>query len=288
MSEKDLEAQWQEECSNAGCTDQTSPEDPAQTGEISDESSTVVENCPQGNPRLAAFLDCDENFMMYRRFGWIQARLLLRKQREISDMEKNLEVQDGFPRDGGATDAHEKTSEYKEELLDEVEAKFLEYSDIDSEQDGWVQHKEDIVTLRPGREHAWLDMVLEKLLQTFRPKFIRTIFCSQVRDLNPLRIALKWTNGNQETRMKTNGPLIHLYTRSRIEALAAAVITVTILILLVIPTYVLYHLTSDVTQGSRTSALSIGVLLIFTLAFSAVLSLFTRARRHEILAAAAA
>lgn len=78
------------------------------------------------------------------------------------------------------------------------------------------------------------------------------------------------------------------YTRSRIEGLAAAIITATILLLLVIPTYVLYNLTTDMNQGSRTSALCIGVLLIFTLAFSAVLSLFTRAQRHEILAAAAA
>lgn len=61
-----------------------------------------------------------------------------------------------------------------------------------------------------------------------------------------------------------------------------------ILVLLVVPTYLLYHLTNDIEQGSRTSALCIGVLLVFTLAFSAVLSLFTRARRHEILAAAAA
>lgn len=78
------------------------------------------------------------------------------------------------------------------------------------------------------------------------------------------------------------------YTRSRIEGLAAGIITFMILVLLVVPTYVLYHLTNDVGQGSQTTALCIGVLLIFTLAFSAALSLFTRARRHEILGAAAA
>jgi len=33
---------------------------------------------------------------------------------------------------------------------------------------------------------------------------------------------------------------------------------------------------------------SIGVLLVFTLVFSAVLSLFTKAKRHEIFGAAAA
>lgn len=61
-----------------------------------------------------------------------------------------------------------------------------------------------------------------------------------------------------------------------------------VLVLLIIPTYVLYHLTNDMKQNSRVTSLCIGVLLVFTLAFSAVLSLFTRAKRHEILAAAAA
>ena len=87
--------------------------------------------------------------------------------------------------------------------------------------------------------------------------------------------------------MKSNGPEVY-YTKSRVEVLAAIIITMMILILLVVPTYVLYHLTNDIPQRSQTTALCIGILLVFTLSFSAVLSLFTRARRHEILAAAAA
>jgi hypothetical protein len=58
-----------------------------------------------------------------------------------------------------------------------------------------------------------------------------------------------------------------------------------ILALLVLPVYILYRLTA----GTRTyhNALCMGVLLVFTLCFSAGLSFFTRAQRHEILAAAA-
>jgi hypothetical protein len=29
----------------------------------------------------------------------------------------------------------------------------------------FIDHKEDLVTLRPGREHAWLDASVEKILQ---------------------------------------------------------------------------------------------------------------------------
>lgn len=86
--------------------------------------------------------------------------------------------------------------------------------------------------------------------------------------------------------MKTNGIEIY-YTRSRINVLVNSIITFMILVLLVLPIYILYHLIKDVGTG-KAYGICIGVLLLATLAFSAILSLFTRAKRHEILAAAAA
>lgn len=53
--------------------------------------SFIVDNCPEGYPRLAAFLDSDENFMLYRRFGFLQTRLLLNKQAELREYEKELD-----------------------------------------------------------------------------------------------------------------------------------------------------------------------------------------------------
>lgn len=63
-----------------------------------------------------------------------------------------------------------------------------------------------------------------------------------------------------------------------------------ILFLLIVPIYLLYHLVSqdDGRLDGRNNAICIGLLLVFTLAFSAIMSLFTRAKRHEILGAAAA
>jgi hypothetical protein len=59
------------------------------------------------------------------------------------------------------------------------------------------------------------------------------------------------------------------------------------LVLLIVPVYGLYELIAG--QGSkRSSAACMGVLLGGTLAFSAILTVFTRAKRHELLAAAAA
>jgi hypothetical protein len=91
-----------------------------------------------------------------------------------------------------------------------------------------------------------------------------------------------------ETRAKADNNTI-LYSKNRIDALVTTIITLMILFLLIIPIYVLWHLAGELENGKASAgAATIGVLLVFTLIFSAVLSLFTRARRHEILGAAAA
>ena len=63
-----------------------------------------------------------------------------------------------------------------------------------------------------------------------------------------------------------------------------------IVALLIVPIYLLYNLVKD-TDGKlddHATGVCIAILLVCTLLFSAVLSVFTRAKRHEILGAAAA
>ena len=72
--------------------------------------------------------------------------------------------------------------------------------------------------------------------------------------------------------------------------MANVIITAWILGLLVLPIYLLYHFVNGAPNGVMTgnqNAICMGILLVATLLFSAVLSLFTRAKRHEILGAAA-
>lgn len=60
--------------------------------------------------------------------------------------------------------------------------------------------------------------------------------------------------------------------------------------MLVLPIYLLYHLVEQ-NEGQMTpkaNATYMGILLIFTLAFAAIMSCFTKARRAEVLGAAAA
>lgn len=44
----------------------------------------------------------------------------------------------------------------------------------------WIFKKEDLITLRAGREHAWLDSAIEKLLKWFHCPTLEMIFGDEV------------------------------------------------------------------------------------------------------------
>ena len=95
----------------------------------------IVEQCPEGYPRLAALLDCDENFMLYRRFGFLQARILLNKQDELRELEKDLDRMDKVDerKDPEVLRSREKdaaSSERRKNLLYNIEQKFKEYCTV--------------------------------------------------------------------------------------------------------------------------------------------------------------
>lgn len=279
----------------------------------------TLESCPLGYPKLAAFIDSDDNFMIFRRFGFLYSRVLLNKQDEIRELESRLDEMDkkdyedkstrrclkSRSRDEKRTD---NTGQTRKELLRTSEQKLLEYGNIilqaqqlvsmnrpaardlksvqnfmanGSEEDGclvrpllqadasFIYRNEDLVTLRAGRESPWLDAFVERILKLFPCRTFRYIFCDKA------------------TRLKTNNEHIQYYSKERINRFVTLVITCMILVLLVIPVYALYKSSSGPDNNS-TNIRSIGILLVATLIFSAVLSLFTRAKRHEILGASAA
>lgn len=53
-----------------------------------------VEDRYRGYRSLSTFLDSDENFMIYRRFGYLHSRVLLRKQDQLRVLEEELDEYD--------------------------------------------------------------------------------------------------------------------------------------------------------------------------------------------------
>lgn len=70
---------------------------------------------PPGYPKFAAFLDPDENFMVYRRFSSLHAQVLLYAQDEIDRLERRLRELDEIDRLEQRLDELDENSRKREE-----------------------------------------------------------------------------------------------------------------------------------------------------------------------------
>ncbi len=92
----------------------------------------LVASCARGYPQLAAVLDSEENMMLYRRFGFLQARLLLHKQDQLRKLETALDRLDKkyLAENADLLISRERDDCYSEErktLLLKIEEAFREY-----------------------------------------------------------------------------------------------------------------------------------------------------------------
>ena len=92
----------------------------------------TVDSSPRGYPHLAAFLDSDESFMVYRRFGYLQSRLLLEKQDQLRTLEgqlDRLDARDGREAPDNLTrrNLSEEDAAPRRDLFAKIEEKFREY-----------------------------------------------------------------------------------------------------------------------------------------------------------------
>lgn len=286
---------------------------------VTETNTRILENCPNGFPRLAAFQSSEANFSLYRSFSYLHSRLLLDLQDEITCLEKELDDvdwdDDGDDRLRSREIDVQKAegdgdSRNRRQILAEIKTKLMEYDEIlikarelesfqrpsdrnyrsvrryhhntkplmDAEMDS-IRSKEDTVSLRNGREWASFDGFVESMLQKFDSRFLKWIFRTNEP---PLQKYFR----TPELRKKTTNKYINFYSSSRIDTLVGVLITVIIFVLLVLPVTTMYRLASFDTHKSTFDA--IGVLIIFTLLFSAAMSLLTKAARHELFAASAA
>ena len=98
-----------------------------------------MEDYPLGYPMVSCYLDSDEQFMIYRRFGTLHARLLLHAQDELRQMETQLlrmDKRDNMTEDGRDflmsrenDDAREVMPgrESRKQLIERTKQKTIEY-----------------------------------------------------------------------------------------------------------------------------------------------------------------
>ncbi|KAL9120681.1 MAG: hypothetical protein Q9187_002766 [Circinaria calcarea] len=185
-----------------------------------------LENHALGYPKLAAYFDSDDQFSVYRRFGYLHSRLLLYKQDELRELEDDLQNLDDLDFNGDRAtqrclksreedDGREERPhvEARKSLFSRIEKKALEYGallqqahqliamnkppnrDYNSvcnfmtakrpllaKDAAFIKEKEDLITLRPGRETSFVDAFVERMLQTCPYKPIQNVFASESQD----------------------------------------------------------------------------------------------------------
>ena len=62
-----------------------------------------MDDYPEGYGKLAAFMDFEPNFQIYRKFGWLHNRVLLHIQDELQVLEQELEGIDNWEAESGDT-----------------------------------------------------------------------------------------------------------------------------------------------------------------------------------------
>ncbi|KAI4697216.1 uncharacterized protein J4E84_000343 [Alternaria hordeiaustralica] len=277
--------------------------------EIKTTKTIPLQEYPTGYPLQAAFQSSESSWSIYRGFSYLHARVILDLQDELRCLEENLEEIDLENEGEGRLRSRKDDLKFAKDqgivsprasLLDKIRTKLVSYDEIlvktrelnafqrPSKRDyrsfrtwfwnkkplsyeleeQFIKRKEDLVSLRHGREWSGFDGLIESCIQRVHCRLVQRIFATK------------------ELRDKTNDEHVHYYSQSRIEKLVGLIITLIIFILLVLPVVAMYKLTS---VGDRNSTFdAVGILVVFTLLFSAAMSLLTKAKRHELFAASAA
>ena len=106
-----------------------------QTPSWSGQFLVAVEDYPLGWPRLAAFLNSDDNFTIFRKFGQSHCRVLVQLQAEITALEQDLlELDRSDSREGSGTLYRLKRVNYlqgedmvQKDKLEQLRKKLIDY-----------------------------------------------------------------------------------------------------------------------------------------------------------------
>ena len=87
-----------------------------------------VEQYRRGYPRLSAFIHSDKEFTVFRRFGLLHTRVLLRKQDIIQELEQRLDELDTLERNAFYLSARRADpSVERRDLMQTLEAGLVQY-----------------------------------------------------------------------------------------------------------------------------------------------------------------
>ena len=268
-----------------------------------------LDEYPPGYGKIAAVEDLDTDFSIFRKFGYLHNYSLLYLQDELAEIQDDLERLDRWEfRDGNPKRLISRRKDNasdesrRRELVEKLYTKLAQYdklllrmqqiqamkrpskraqrnlhnlisntqSLVQDEAD-WVREGPDLAAVGRGNEHSWLNTLLEDLANGISKRMTMAIFSSS------------------EQKIKSGSEDMRLTSADRFDVLIRIVYTVIAAILLLVPVFVLFRLQPlSPDEFRRQSNYQILTVFLFTLAFSALLGIFTRAKRQEVFAATTA
>ncbi|PVH80177.1 hypothetical protein DL98DRAFT_588719 [Cadophora sp. DSE1049] len=257
-----------------------------------------VEDFEAGYPQLAAFVNSDDTFANYRRFGRLSSRILLHMQNDLYELEKKLDALD-------RQDAQDDIMKYRlkgyenfvgwdgkhQELRAEIQKKYLEY-------DGQAEVLLKDASLRtlekaPVRNHianfTWMHN--EKPLNAEKREFMNNAddfvsisrhterrfedFIESWLDSKDPNFFVKRFLKTAEERRKTDSEYVDHYSKSRLALLAIVLQVLVVAVLFLVPVFILFLVPTNRAVMAVTAS-------VFVLAFTVAISFMTGAKIQEI------
>ncbi|EOA88824.1 uncharacterized protein SETTUDRAFT_106391, partial [Exserohilum turcica Et28A] len=240
-----------------------------------------VEDRRNGYPRLAAFINSDLDFVVFRRFGHLHVRYLLYLQDEIAEMEQQLHTLDriepcSFYLNTRRRDRNQERGRILktlgEKLFDYDKLLEMYYKHVERGPShpknvqsvaNWMQGNKPLIPEESTFLNSWDDLVSP----------------SERADHGGLNVLLKQLSHRTHTSVSRD-PHVITVDMSLIMSIARALTTLLAVMILTIPISVLYNV------KSMTSRLCI--IGVSTGTFSSCLCVLTHSRHAEIFSATAA
>lgn len=135
------------------------------------------------------------------------------------------------------------------------------------------------MSLSSGREYGWLDTFVEVVMGSILPRKLMKVRLDRSAKRRPPERRQKLFTSAEQAK-KTNDPHLYLYDERRISHVVRLILVLIIVALLVGPSAVLFFVPGQ-------STLKICLIMVFTLFFALAMTICTKAKRHEMLAATA-
>ncbi|KAK3690188.1 hypothetical protein B0T22DRAFT_379341, partial [Podospora appendiculata] len=266
-----------------------------------------VPDAPEGYPMLARHMSSAGEFYIAREFRYLQSRVLLHQQDELRDLEAQLHRMDEHdsairPDILRSRDLDEMVGGHRKQLITTIRERLKEYGDfllvsnqlasmdrpshfdIQGLQNFFHHHaplvrhevytsaRSDFVSFKAGRDESWLDRVILRLLVKF--------------DSNPLRVCSLRCPTRLSFVIRITAQY-QIFSHTRIHVLKMVILILLMLSLLCVPLYPLFIWTQGTVDGPVLAKI-MGLMVSCTFLFGLVLSVCTRARKHEIFGTCAA